>query len=362
MKNTVWLISLEPIPTRYTGQWHTGIKEQLELRAKGKFNIVQIDGLTNSGKPTEGAFLDFVGTNMWKSEQAIEFFNRIQDGSVQKGDKVLFTDAWNPTIIQLKYISDLMGLELQLHGIWHAGSYDPQDFLGRLIQDKRWTRNTERAIFHSLDLNYYATDFHINLFVDNVFAAEEDSQDYIGVKHKVVRSGQPHEKLLEVLEPYYGAPVDKENIILFPHRLAPEKQPELFRILAEKLPQYEFIICQEQELTKDEYHDLLKRAKVVFSANLQETLGISAMEAIKCGTIPMLPKRLSYTEMYEEEFLYPSRWTEPDRFEEHLDFLILKLTDYMENFNNYYNVIGKQLERLNRDYLSGDIMYEKLLS
>jgi predicted dienelactone hydrolase len=50
----------------------------------------------------------------------------------------------------------------------------------------------------------------------------------------------------------------KRDIILFPHRIAPEKQVDIFRDLAEQLPEYEFVVCQEQELTKNEYHNLVR--------------------------------------------------------------------------------------------------------
>ena len=102
----------------------------------------------------------------------------------------------------------------------------------------------------------------------------------------------------------------KRDLILFPHRVAPEKQVEIFRDLKHQLPQYEFVVCQDQQLTKNEYHNLLGEAKLVFSANLQETLGISWYEGALVDAIPMVPDRLSYSEMAMEDFKYPSEWTE----------------------------------------------------
>src|SRR5210317_1258307 len=114
------------------------------------------------------------------------------------------------------------------------------------------------------------------------------------------------EYLRNSLDSYKG--MKKRDLILFPHRIAPEKQVEIFRDLKEHLPQYEFVICQEQELTKNEYHNLLGEAKMVFSANLQETLGISWYEGALVNAIPMVPDRLSYSEM-TDAFKYPSEWT-----------------------------------------------------
>ena len=113
--------------------------------------------------------------------------------------------------------------------------------------------------------------------------------------------------MAETRAPYRG--MAKRDLILFPHRIAPEKQVEIFRDLATQLPEYEFVVCQDQQLNKDEYHKLLGESKIVFSANLQETLGISCYEGAIVDAIPMVPDRLSYTEMYPTQFKYPTEWT-----------------------------------------------------
>jgi hypothetical protein len=109
------------------------------------------------------------------------------------------------------------------------------------------------------------------------------------------------------LLPFKG--IKKRDLILFPHRIAPEKQVEIFRDLAKQLPEYEFIVCQDQQLTKEEYHTLLGESKIVFSCSLQETLGIGCYEGAIVDAIPMVPDRLSYSEMYTDHFKYPSEWT-----------------------------------------------------
>ena len=39
-----------------------------------------------------------------------------------------YTDAWNPTVIQLRYMAELLGVDIRIGGMWHAGSYDPKTF------------------------------------------------------------------------------------------------------------------------------------------------------------------------------------------------------------------------------------------
>ena len=55
---------------------------------------------------------------------------------------------------------------------------------------------------------------------------------------------------------------------------------------------------------KKQYYKLLAKAKIVFSANQQETFGIGAVEGLFFGTIPLVPNRLSYVELYDPLFRY----------------------------------------------------------
>jgi len=248
-------------------------------------------------------------------------------------------------------MAELLGVNIRIGGLWHAGSYDPQDFLGRLIGDKPWVRHAERSMYECYDDNFYATDFHIDLFRQSL-AMQED---------KTKRVGWPMEYLATSLEQYKGMP--KKDLILFPHRIAPEKQVDIFRDLKEQLPQYEFVVCQDQELSKNEYHNLLGEAKLVFSANLQETLGISWYEGALVGALPMVPDRLSYSEMSLSEFKYPSAWTE-DYFcyNQCKDELIKKIVDYIENYETYLPALVKQVNLLKNDFFSGQALYKEIKS
>ena len=58
----------------------------------------------------------------------------IANGEVSDGD-YSYTLMHGITVIQLKYMAELLGINIKIGGMWHAGSYDPADFLGRLIGD-----------------------------------------------------------------------------------------------------------------------------------------------------------------------------------------------------------------------------------
>jgi glycosyltransferase involved in cell wall biosynthesis len=257
-------------------------------------------------------------------------------------------------------MSELLGIPVVTHGLWHAGSYDPQDFLGRLVGDKPWVRNAEKSFFHAFDHNYFATDFHIDMFVNNLLSIDFKTAKLSYIDNgKIVRTGWPMEYMNHTLDLYKNMP--KRDLILFPHRIAPEKQVEIFRDLKEHLPQYEFVVCQDQFLTKNEYHNLLGEAKIVFSANLQETLGISCYEGAVVDAIPMVPDRLSYSEMYLDTFKYPSKWTESfDSYTVFRPDLCREIIQHMDNYSTRISQIRKQAHSLHTDFFSATGLLENI--
>jgi glycosyltransferase involved in cell wall biosynthesis len=360
----IFLVDLESVPTRYTCEWKTHFPALLR---KHGHDVEVISGLEDIPRATTpGAFLNFGGTNIYKSSQVEKMGRLFCEGKIKAGDHFIFTDAWHPGIINLKYMSELLEIPVKTHGLWHAGSYDPQDFLGRLIGDAPWVRHAEKSFFWCFDYNYFATDFHVKMFNDNLLNdglfenpwKDEDLDHYLETG-KITRSGWPMEYMEDTLMMYKDMP--KRDLILFPHRLAPEKQVEIFMDLKESLPQYEFVICQERQLTKNEYHNLLGESKLVFSANLQETLGISWYEGALVGAIPMVPDRLSYSEMALDEFKYPSEWTlDFNNYRIYREKIVSQVIQYMENYEKYLPRLNTQVDVLKRDFFSCNKLLEML--
>ena len=351
----IYLVDLEYVETRYTAQWKTEFPQQIADQT-GQ-DITVIEGPEDiAACTTPGAFLNFSGTNIYKAEQVkllAEYFNNNQ---IKNGDHFVFADAWHPGIINLKYMLDLFQIDATIHALWHAGSYDPQDFLGRKIGDKPWVRHTELAFFDAIDKNYFASSFHIELFVTTFFGP--DHEEYI--RNKIVRTGWPMEYLGNYIQPQR---LIKEDIILFPHRDAPEKQLNIFQDLAKELPQYKWINCNELNLTKPEYNSLLEQSKMVFSANLQETLGISCYEILMAGGMPLVPNRLSYVEMYDDIFKYPSKCTlDWKGYQDHKNILVGKIETMMENFDaqEIQQAIEDNKQKLLEQYFTATNLYQEL--
>jgi hypothetical protein len=351
---TVYIIDLEKLETRYTKQWASHVPNLIKEQGHKVVVISGPDDIPSITTP--GMFLNFSATNVYKAVQVEKISRLFCEGKIKDGDYFLFTDAWHPGIINLKYMISLLGVNAKIGGLWHSGSYDEWDGLGRLIGDAPWVRHAEKSFFHAIDHNYFATDFHIDMFCENLYNCDRSE---IALNTKIIRTGWPMEYMVDILTPYKN--MKKRDLILFPHRIAPEKQVEIFRDLKQHLPQYEFVVCQDQQLTKNEYHKLLGEAKLVFSANLQETLGISCYEGAIVGAIPMVPDRLSYREMYFDTFKYPSELTESwDHYLANRKEICYKIIEYMSFYDHYVPQLRKQTEALTDQFFSATALIDNL--
>jgi hypothetical protein len=359
---TCYIVDIEAVESRYTKQWKEYLP--LQMRAAG-LDVQVISGGEVPQATTPGAFLNFAGTNSYKSQQLLQIAEMFAAGTVKAGDYFLYTDAWNTSVIQLKYMSELLGIPVKIGGLHHAGSWDSQDFLGRLIGDAPWVRSAEHSMFSCYDHNFFATRFHVNIFAENLLGiestSETDAAETLMEANSTVKIvGWPMEYLKDILAPYANTP--KKQKIIFPHRLAPEKQVEIFRDLAKEMPEYEWFIAQEHNLTKHEYHTHLAESKIVFSANLQETLGISMFEGALVGAYPLVPDRLSYKEMWVLGNIYPSKWTENwESYEKHKSEMI-SLIRRMMGTNGYLEDTVQGKSAVAGRFFDGARLYQEIIA
>ena len=350
--NTIYIIPIEPIDQRYTRQWYDNIPKMLQKNIAEQnldYEVVTVYGAGIEDKTSSGAFLDFGATNVYKASQTEQVSRWFSHGRIKAGDKFLITDAWNFIITPIKYMSDLLEIPVEIHSIWHAGAYDPSDILGYKMQ-KPWPSHVETSWFHSSDYNYYASESHRSMFLKNLNIPEE-------YHHKAIRSGQPHELIVDSLTQYQST--DKQNTVMWPHRYNDDKQPEIAENL---LNDFDVVITQKMNLDKADYYAKMGTSKAIFSCALHENLGISVMEAVLTGAIPIVPDRCSYAEMYLPEFKYPSEWTENyEHFIYHRDQLVEFINTRLDNFADYQDLIKQQQQILIKDYLSSSTMINTLL-
>jgi hypothetical protein len=282
---------IEPIDLRYSTQWAQWFIEQFQ---EHDINYLTIHGDANKKTIDFGSFLDVMETNRYKTWQTTALISTLMQYKNEYPLILFFHDLWHPGLTQLAYIRDGMGwTNMKICGCLHAGSYDEHDFLNKVGMTS-WAMFVERGWFqHIVDQIYVATEFHKQMLCTE----------------RVV----PQEKVKVTGFPMYPTTLSesdasRENVVVFPHRLDPEKQPQEFDKLMKVFEDrpWTWIKTKEATETKEEYYDVLSSSKVAMSFALQETWGIAMQEATLCGAIPLVPDRLSYPELYNKLFIYKS--------------------------------------------------------
>jgi len=294
MRN-LYVLTLEPIEQRYTKQWYHYWKKEFNKM----FNVIYIDGPKFSDKIEKGKFLDINKTNIWKAEQIKDVAERFSFNLIKDNDIFLFMDAWHPGVTAIKYMIQLNGMHCKMYGYWHAGTYDPADFIAQKGLGN-WASYDEIAWLKALDGSFVATEFHKRLILK--------SYSKVIKSNKIHVVGFPMDWLAEIEKEIdiFPSRENKENIIVFPHRIDKEKSPEIFDKIAKYFPKYQFIKTMEVTKNKKQYYNLLCKAKIIFSASKQETFGIGTVEAMLLDCIPVVPNTLSYKELYDDRFKYTS--------------------------------------------------------
>lgn len=346
--STIWIVPIEPIDQRYTKQWYEEIPRLIIDKAVG-WNVVTIEAETVADKTTSGAFLDFANTNIYKARQVEIIGNMFNNGEVKPYDRFLVTDAWSFVVPAIRYMSDLLKIPVDIHGIWHAGAYDPTDILG-MQMGKPWPWLFEQSVYHACNYNYYATEFHKKMFLKNLSIQEQ-------YHFKAVVSGQPHSAIIDYFN--QNPPLPKEDYIMWPHRYNADKQPEIAEDIAKTV---DIQFTQKMNLTKDQYYTKLRTAKAVFSCSLHENLGISMMEGVLAGAIPIVPDRASYSEMYLDCFKYPSKYTKSIAdYNANKSAMIGIIVNMMNNYDGYKEKLEEQKNILLNHYLSANVMINNIV-
>lgn len=295
----IYLVDIEHIPTRYTSQWKTWIPEYI---SNAGLELEIISGTDNMEyTTTPGGFFNFFETNLYKMQQGQKLAKLFIKNKVSNGDIFLFTDGWHPAVFSLRQMINLSKIDAKIFGMFHAGSYDPADILGVTCRDA--FKYMETGLLDSLDKAFFATEFSRTLMIENIPVSNEADRESIAKKMFV--TGFPYKF------DHLKQSENKKNYILFPHRISPEKHIELFDIsngkagsLEFQLPDFEYIVTLNRCGDKDSFHELLAESKYTVSFADQETWGISVFESLVSGCIPIVPDKLSYSEMYSEELKY----------------------------------------------------------
>lgn len=289
-------LPIEDLPERYSYLWNRTVPQQLrELNVK--VHDIRGGGFTAPDRIRNGQFLDVAETLKYKAGQMRYMAEMAGEGSLKDGDVVFVHDLWFPGLEALFYLRDALGIKFKIAGMLHAGTYDPYDYLTQRNM-ARWAHSLENTWFHEVDAIFVATEFHKEMLCT---ARSTRGQVYV--------TGFPAAWPVGThgLEEQ-GRISNKRKLVVFPHRLAPEKCPEMFDEVAARLapdyPEWEFLATKKVWTTKADYYRLLCNATIAVSCAQQETWGIAMQEAVIAGCVPVVPAALSYDEMYGDHFKY----------------------------------------------------------
>lgn len=182
------------------------------------------------------------------------------------------------------------------------------------------------------DLIIFNTDFNRQSFFSGVFAFLKKMPDLTPVKY--IESIKEKCQVLPVPLQSINSKQQTEKIpnsIIWNHRWEYDKNPELFfsacAILKQKNIDFKLIVMGQQfrqspdifkqaktqfndyilcwgEQPKQEYLSWLAKGEFVVSSAIHEFQGLSVMEAVQYGAIPIIPNRLSYPELFSADYLY----------------------------------------------------------
>lgn len=305
----VIFLPLEPLHERYTQQmykWVEASMHRLGIQSR------EVLGKPSSMYINHGQWLDTTATIQYKSSQVRNLAEMFERGQIDKGDTILLGDVWFPGIESIRFMSDLLlgKGSVKIAGWHYAGCFDPHDYLARNLG--AWSKPWELSILNNvLDFVCVGSEYHKQLLTLGAGGA---------IASKILPLGLAWNP--DDLAPYRTS--EKEKIVIFPHRNAPEKQPEHFRMLAKHAmqhhPDWKFVISTSSKAdiaesenvavvkheSKESYYRLLAKCSIFYSSALQETFGYALHEAIALGLSVVAPYRASYKEMLQEDprFLY----------------------------------------------------------
>lgn len=254
-------------------------------------------------------------------ERSNRIIERLMQKEVYQYDKFVFIDACGIDVTPLKKIGK------KCIGFLHGGSYEPYDLMYKKIPN-------EEKLLRWFDMLFVQTDHHKKML-----------SIYKNIKVKKV--------VFDYLD-YFIVPkfTTKQRHYCFAGRLSEDKGYDLIK-------KRKWITVLRKSLENKSYSDylrLLGESLYCLIPSRKETLGITAIEAVQNGTIPIVPRTLCFKEILGANKdvwnLISYDWTE--ELEIMTSEKELVLLDYKYIINELYKSIIKYVERTEK--------YEKIIA
>lgn len=297
MKNKVIYLPFENLPQRYTKMWNDSF-----IAAMSDNDIAVWGDTTSESVINKGEFLDICDTISYKQMQIANVAKLFKEDKVQSGDVFFVPDIFYPSLASIRYMSELLGIDVKIVAFNHAGRADKDDFVQRL---GTWSDTQEQAWHDMCDLVLVGSEYHGKRVRERFAPKRIETTGAIWSK----------EWMDEMCK---GIDWEKEDYIIFPHRPCKEKRFTEFLQVARSNPRLHFVVTSSGNnrladvelpenvsymfgLSKRQYFQVFASAKGYLSLAAQETFGYTLQEAIYFNCDVVVPKNACY-----EEYAHPS--------------------------------------------------------
>jgi hypothetical protein len=243
-------------------------------------------------------------------------------------EEILFLDidfpGFNPSLVHLlKHINP----DLKAYGYVHAGSWCNKD----IFYNEKGKKELELSTFKLFDKLFVATEYHRNK-ICNFFERNFVNMEVVGLPFY-------RQDVLNKVDRVKGW--DEKKYIFFSGRKEQsdmENWRDTLKFI-EKWSDFE-VKTYDDIRTRKEYFDMLNNSKISISFKIEETFGLSQLEAYSLKCVPLSPNHYSYKEIFPKKYLYYTQNNIQLFFQNNIqEFQILKEDEI--DFEKYENSISK---------------------
>lgn len=291
-----------------------------------------------------GEFLDICSTIIYKQEQIKSVANLFNEDRISNGDVFFVPDIFYPALASIRYMADLLGIDVKIVSFNHAGRADEHDFVQKLGS---WADTQEDAWHKMCDVVLVGSQYH-----------KQRVEKKFNVNNvKVTGAVWSKEWMDDFCKDINRK---KSDYIIYPHRPCKEKRFDLFLEVARKNPLLKFLITSSGDnrlegvelpnnvtywynLSKREYYQAFAHADGYLSTAYQETFGYTLQEAIYFNCKVIVPDYACYREFADESSIvsFNDMITDGYLTEKFKTGDLSKSTQHRDNASEIYNLCKK---------------------
>ncbi len=324
IKNTIWYLPLEDVKSRYTNQLCNSWMPEAILQFKDKntdFKVIK--GETKQTDIKVGHVLDATGRGIFSLSQVINFLQEIDKGNVKNNDVIFIQDFWTPGLEAIQYALDLYKLDnIKFYSMLHAQTVDEYDFTYPM-------RNWMRPVELGYDKLHKNGGIFVGSTIHKIQLREAGFKSPIHVVSLPIGLSEVHNRMKKYIQ-------NTENAVVFSSRMDTEKNPMFMMDVAEaflkKHKDWKFYITTsakqlrgnnlkilerakklsktnkrfiiKENLTKDEYYEILCKCKIQLNTSLQDYVSWTLLEATTAGCDICYPNFRSFPEILPKSRMY----------------------------------------------------------